>query len=281
MEHNIKLSLVQTSQDRRSELVRFVNSLNAQQGVDLSSVQLIFYDQGQNDDVFDILNPRILLTYIKGNRCSLSKARNICLPEVKGTYVAFSDDDCWYEPDTLSQVLKEFSKGYDGIIGHGIDAEGKETNSQGYKEKSVTFNNQCGAISYCIFMKFDKRLLFDENIGVGSPYRLSSGEETDYLLSYMELHPNFKIIYKPDIIIHHPTGKKGNFPDILHKDYEYARGWGYVLRKHKLPLNIFARSFLRPMLGIVVFGLSGKLKRCQKSYLLLKGRLEGYKFQVK
>lgn len=275
------LSIIITSQNRLKELSRFFESVNQQRGISLTEIQIIFVDQDSNKSAFDVLDTRIEKKYIKSSKCSLSKARNTAIPYVEGKYVAFGDDDCWYEPNTLSQVLKEFSKGYDGIIGHGIDAEGKETNSQGYKEKSVTFNNQCGEISYCIFMKFDKRLLFDENIGVGSPYRLSSGEETDYLLSYMELHPNFKIIYKPDIIIHHPTGKKGNFPDILHKDYEYARGWGYVLRKHKLPLNIFARSFLRPMLGIVVFGLSGKLKRCQKSYLLLKGRLEGYKFQVK
>lgn len=275
------LSIIITSQNRLKELSRFFESVNQQCGISLTEIQIIFVDQDSNKSAFDVLDTRIEKKYIKSSKCSLSKARNTAIPYVEGKYVAFGDDDCWYEPNTLSQVLKEFSKGYDGIIGHGIDAEGKETNSQGYKEKSVTFNNQCGEISYCIFMKFDKRLLFDENIGVGSPYRLSSGEETDYLLSYMELHPNFKIIYKPDIIIHHPTGKKGNFPDILHKDYEYARGWGYVLRKHKLPLNIFARSFLRPMLGIVVFGLSGKLKRCQKSYLLLKGRLEGYKFQVK
>ncbi len=275
------LSIIITSQNRLKELSRFFESVNQQHGISLTEIQIIFVDQDSNKSAFDVLDTRIEKKYIKSSKCSLSKARNTAIPYVEGKYVAFGDDDCWYEPNTLSLVLKEFSKGYDGIIGHGIDAEGKETNSQGYKEKSVTFNNQCGAISYCIFMKFDKRLLFDENIGVGSPYRLSSGEETDYLLSYMELHPNFKIIYKPDIIIHHPTGKKGNFPDILHKDYEYARGWGYVLRKHKLPLNIFVRSFLRPMLGIVVFGLSGKLKRCQKSYLLLKGRLEGYKFQVK
>ena len=275
------LSIIITSQNRLKELSRFFESVNQQRGISLTEIQIIFVDQDSNKSAFDVLDSRIEKKYIKSSKCSLSKARNTAIPYVEGEYVAFGDDDCWYEPNTLSLVLKEFSKGYDGIIGHGIDAEGKENNSQGYKEKSVTFNNQCGAISYCIFMKFDKRLLFDENIGVGSPYRLSSGEETDYLLSYMELHPNFKIIYKPDIIIHHPIGKKGNFPDNLHKNYEYARGWGYVLRKHKLPLNIYIRSFLKPMLGIVVFGLSGKLKRCQKSYFLLKGRLEGYKFQVK
>lgn len=274
------LSIIVTSQNRLKELTRFFESVNHQSGINLTEIQIIFVDQGNNKSAFDVLDQRIIKTYIKSSRCNLSKARNVAIPYVDGKYIAFGDDDCWYEPYTLSQVLKEFSKGCDGVIGHGVDAEGKETNSQGYKERPVTFIDQCGAISYCIFMRFDKRLLFDENIGVGSPYKLSSGEETDYLLSYMELNKNFNIVYKPNIIIHHPIGKMGNFNSTLQKDYEYARGWGYVLRKHKLPLPVLVKSFVRPMMGIVMFGLCGKIKRCTKSYSLLKGRLEGYKFQV-
>lgn len=42
------LSLVQTSQNRRQELIRFINSLNNQIGIDFSQIQLIFIDQGNN-----------------------------------------------------------------------------------------------------------------------------------------------------------------------------------------------------------------------------------------
>ena len=46
------LSLVQTSQNRRQELIRFINSLNKQIGIDFSQIQLIFIDQGDNLDLF-------------------------------------------------------------------------------------------------------------------------------------------------------------------------------------------------------------------------------------
>lgn len=274
------LSIIVTSQNRAKELSRFFGSINQQQGINLKEIQIIFVDQGDNKNLFSQLDDRIDKVYLTSQRCSLSKARNIALPFVKADFLAFGDDDCWYTRNTLQQVFNEFSKGYDGVIGHGLDAEGKETNSQGFKKKLISRKDQCGAISYCIFMKYDKDLRFDENIGVGSPYRLSSGEETDYLLSYMEMHPDFKIIYKPNIIIHHPTGKRGNFSDTLHKEYEYARGWGYVLRKHSLPISVKFKSFIRPIIGIITYGISCKLQRCKKSYFLLKGRIEGYRFKI-
>lgn len=81
------LSLIQTSQNRRAELIRFVESLNKQQGIDLSSIQLIFVDQEDNKDVFDNLSKNIEFTYIKYHHCSLSNARNIALQHVKGQFV--------------------------------------------------------------------------------------------------------------------------------------------------------------------------------------------------
>ena len=110
MGEKITLSLVQTSQDRCLELKRFVDSFNRQTNIDFKEIQLIFYDQGDNREIFDSLNQQVKFDYIKGNRCSLSKARNLCLPYVKGKFIAFPDDDCWYEPDTLSEALKILKK---------------------------------------------------------------------------------------------------------------------------------------------------------------------------
>lgn len=59
----MKLSLVQTSQNRHDELVRFVKSLNAQINIDFKEIQLIFIDQGNNESAFEQLNPNIELVY--------------------------------------------------------------------------------------------------------------------------------------------------------------------------------------------------------------------------
>ena len=104
------ISLIQTSQNRRKELERFVKSLNGQTNIDLSEIQLIFIDQGDNREVFNDLDAKVSFVYHKTERCSLSHARNLGLKYATGKYVAFSDDDCWYAPNTISYALEKTSK---------------------------------------------------------------------------------------------------------------------------------------------------------------------------
>lgn len=272
------ISLIQTSQKRRRELIRFVTSLNAQTNIDLKNIQLIFVDQEENRDIFDRLNPDIELTYIKMHRCSLSYARNTALPNVKGVYVGFPDDDCWYEPETLSKVLGEFDKGFEGVIAKGTDENDFLTNKSPLKCQQITRFYHCGAISYTIFLRYLPDLRFDENIGVGSPYKLSSGEETDYLLQFID-RAGTNIIYNSDIIVHHPRALPGNFKNNEEKQYEYARGWGYLLKKHNYPFKILFKSFVRPCGGMLLSAFKFDEHGVKHSYFILKGRLEGFFFE--
>lgn len=274
------LSLIQTSQNRKDELARFVVSLNAQEGIDLSKIQLIFIDQEDNQEVFSELSPDIDFTYIPYKHCSLSHARNIGLPYVKGKYVGFPDDDCWYEPETLMNVLLNFSKGFSGVIARSTDENGVTTNKSSKKSQFISKYDHCGAISYTIFLKYITKFFFDENIGVGSSYKLSSGEETDFLIRFIE-KSGLNIWYDRNIIIHHPRSKSGNFKNIEIKQYEYARGWGYLMRKHHYPLYIICKSFVRPIGGILFSFIKNDHKGLLHSYYILKGRLEGFFYKLK
>ena len=274
----IKLTLIQTSRDRRNELKRFVESLNIQTDIALSTIQLVFVDQGDNKDIFDSLNSAISFDYIKYKECSLSCARNIALSHVKGKYVGFPDDDCWYEPKTLSHVYNNIEN-TDGIVGLGLDEHGKETNRFSRKSKRITKYNHCGAISYTIFLKYDNNLRFDENLGVGSPKTFSSGEETDYLLSYMEKHSSFLIIFNREVIIHHPSNKVDYFQNEIRKMYYYSRGDGYLLKKHKFPVLYIFKKFIYPIGGVIVYSVQMNTKKVKRSYLILKGRLEGFLYK--
>ncbi len=273
------LSLVQTSQNRYDELVRFVKSLNAQQNIAFDEIQLIFIDQGENKDVFEELNHSILFCYVKYHQCSLSHARNIGLQYVKGEYVAFPDDDCWYEPDTLYKALAYLKAGkYQGVTGKGTDAKGNLTSIFPENAAELTTTNRCAAISYTLFFKFDKTMRFDEDMGVGSPYNIGAGEETDYLLALME-QKQYRVYYDPTISIHHPTN---NIPDkqaILRKTYSYARGAGYLMQKHRFPFASKFKQFVRPFGGIFVHLLKMDMFGAKKSFLILKGRIEGYNWK--
>ncbi len=272
----ILLSLIQTSQNRKKELKRFVASLNAQEGIDFNQIQLIFIDQEDNKDVFKELNAQIDFTYISYKHCSLSLARNIGLKHVKGEYVGFPDDDCWYEPDTLKKVLDYLNEGaYQGITGKGTDEKGRLTSIFPEKNFELDNINRCAAISYTMFFKHDMSMVFDEDMGVGSPYNIGAGEETDFLLTLMNKN-NYKVFYDSDIIIHHPTGNIYNKEIILKRTYSYSRGSGYLLKKHKFPLKYKLKQFVRPLCGMIFYAITLRLFKSHKSFLILKGRIEGY-----
>ena len=268
------LSLIQTSQNRKKELERFVESVNKQQNIDFAQLQLIFIDQGNNKEIFNQLNQLISFTYIKTEKCSLSHARNLGLPLVEGKYVCFPDDDCWYEPDTLSKALAILEKGdYQGVSGKGTNEEGKLTSV--FPDYDAVL-----AISYTLFFVYNRDVLFDENMGVGSPYNLGAGEETDYLLSLMECY-GYKIFYQKDLIIHHPL-QEGTYEQsyLLKKFYSYSRGSGFLMQKHRFPLSYKVNQFGRPLVGIVANFFKGDIFRSKKSFYLLKGKIEGLFFRL-
>lgn len=271
------ISLIQTSQNRIEDLQRYVNSLNAQENIDFSQIQLIFVDQGNCKEAFKELNPLIRFTYVKYKPSSLSHVRNVGLDLAVGDYVSFPDDDCWYAKDTLSKALEELKK-HDGLLIKATNEKGIPLANFPKDNQSATLFNHCNACSICIFLRFDKNIRFDENIGVGSPYGLASGEETDYLIHFIKQCQD--VVFDKDILIHHPIGKTTFFASDLEKAYKYARGNGYLMKKNHYPLNIVVYSLLRPLVGVVWYLCKFNVLQSKRSFYLLKGRLEGLFFQL-
>ena len=271
------LSLIQTSFNRKKELYKFVESLNAQINIDFSQMQLIFVDQGDCKEAFKHLNPQIDFKYIKYKPSSLSHARNVGLAYVKGKFVSFPDDDCWYEKDTLSKVLVKLNS-HDGVLIKATNEHGIPLAKYPHHNQKASLYNHCSACSICIFLHYDEQIRFDENIGVGSPYGLASGEETDYLINFLKKHPD--IVFFHEIEIHHPLGKTTLLKDDLDKAYKYARGNGYLMKKQSYPFSLILRALIRPFGGIFVNLLKGNLLLSRRSYRLLRGRIEGLMYRL-
>ena len=271
------ISLIQTSQNRVKELLRFVESLNAQENIDFSEILLIFVDQGDCKEAFKNLNPQIDFKYIKYKPSSLSHARNVGLAYVKGEFVSFPDDDCWYEKDTLSKVLVKLNS-HDGVLIKATNENGMPLAKYLNYDKKASLYDHCNACSICIFLHYDEQIHFDENIGVGSPYGLASGEETDYLINFIKKHPD--VVFFHEIEIHHPLGKTTFFKDDLDKAYKYARGNGYLMKKQNYPFSLILRALIRPLGGIFVNLLKANILLSRRSFLLLKGRIEGFMYKL-
>lgn len=192
------LSIIVTSQDRPKELKRYFETINKQKNINFSNLQIIFVDQGDNKSIYDNLSQSIIRKYVKYHKCGLSEARNQGLKFVIGDIVAFGDDDSWYDDDTLSKVFDLFEKRNIDGVGTAIKNESDVPYNKYPQEiKKLTYLNHYGLSSASIFLKYDSSVSFDVNIGVGSKFNLLSGEETDYLWTYMERHPNFMIEFHP------------------------------------------------------------------------------------
>ena len=274
------LTLIQTASNRRPELVRFIQSLIHQGEIITKNVQYIFLDQGDNSDLFEDLKGIVDFKYVKIERCSLSKARNIAMQYVKGDVICFPDDDCWYPPNMLAHVFDNFGK-YDvsGFTGRVTNENNVNYNNYPTSSQFLSVRNLCGASSICMFLKYDSSILFDENIGVGSPYGIGSGEESDYLIRYIK--NNNKVLYLETIVMYHPINALNKTRDYLIKSRQYAVGAGYIAKKNNLGLLYIVNLILRPLLGSIINLSKGNLYGSRRSVNILIGRFIGLTMKIK
>lgn len=269
----IRFSLILATVGRTEELANFLVHLDAQP---YRAVELIVVDQNEDDRLLPVLSPyqsRFFVKHIRSNR-GISRARNLGLRFASGNIVAFPDDDCWYNPDTLQRVANLFFEhpDWDGITGSCTTPAGRLPfldHKSGYINK---INVWTRAISITIFLR-DSLIntvgTFDERLGAGADSGFCAGEETDYLLRALE--NRCWISYQSDICVNHPEIRSSS-----DRGYVYGRGLGYVLRKHDYPLWYAVSVFFRPLLGAFVSLLSFNIGKARFYYSVLRGRLSGW-----
>src|SRR5258708_7909985 len=97
-------SLIVCTLGRKGSLRRLFRSLDAQS---LPDFEVIIVDQnppGFLDEVVDLYRSQFRIVCVLA-KPGLSSARNVGLAHAAGRVIAFPDDDCWYKPDTLSEVF--------------------------------------------------------------------------------------------------------------------------------------------------------------------------------
>lgn len=275
-----RFSLVVCTIGRPDYLQALMVSLAAQTFRDF---EVILIDQSKGDEIKSLIqafSPRYPLLYLESAK-GLSLGRNIGLRHVQGEVVAFPDDDCSYPPDTLERVDRLFRSHpqISGITGRSVSSTGEASGPRAPSTaRPVEDSNiwYCG-ISYTIFLLravVERVGAFDERLGVGAGTRFGSGEETDYLLRAM--HHGFQLRYFPELSIQHPIFGLGDLPARLLKDYRYAVGLGFVVRKHQLGLLYLMPHLIKPALGIVYSLLRLNVPLARVCWSRLRGRWEGY-----
>ncbi|GHV89642.1 glycosyl transferase [Spirochaetia bacterium] len=275
----MKFSLVMATLDRKDEIVIFIKSLLNQS---YTNFELIIVDQNKDNRVFDIYNAYkniINIIYIKSNQKGLSLNRNIGLKRCSGDIIAFPDDDCEYNNDTLNNVFNFFS--HNNTYGFYTSNTREKDGNKGIlnaknTDSEITINNiMYTGISFTIFTRKEciKDFKFDEQLGVGA--RFGSGEESDLL--FFLLKNNNKGYYHANSYIFHPAKT-----ETIKKCYSYGKGYGALYKKaiwvykfNELIIPFFYNIILKELIKVCIYPYE------KGRFTSLKGRLYGFVFYKK
>ena len=264
---------------RTDDVARLLHSLGAQTS---KSFELIVVDQNADDRLLPLVQLALGLGlgvhHVKMDRPSLSGARNLGLKLARGEFVAFPDDDCWYEPDTVARAIGAFDTRpeWAAVIANWVEqSEGLATQPQQPELSRLGWRRFRGghASSISLFIRrsvYETIGGFDEQFGVGRWY--GSGEETDFVLRALD--SGARIGRCQDIRVHHRFGvAAGGRPSPWAHTVSRARGTGALYIKHRLSWWTMVRGFVSPAVLPLVRGAG--LRGVRHGLALSLGRLQG------
>jgi len=217
-------------------------------------------------------------TVVSADNC-LSRSRNLALPLVSGDIVAFPDDDCVYEPNTLLQCVGVFSSLPQvhvlaaRMLDFGEVIAPPATAVQELNRVSV-FRHSFSTVQFHKLECVKAVGGFDEDLGVGSATPYQSGEDTDYMLR--SLKSGFCLAYAPSIIVRHSTVNLRD-PALPEKVKAYARGRMRLLRKHDMPTWFIIANIVYPLARMPVECLWWCARAARYRWNMFRARLAAYR----
>jgi glycosyltransferase involved in cell wall biosynthesis len=276
----LSVDLVVGTVGRTIELERFLDSIASQS---YRHVRVLIVDQNDDDRldlVLERFEGRISILRLHSGR-GLSRARNVGLAEVTGDVVAFPDDDCWYPPNLLEDVLQGLATHpeWAGLSVPARDAWGRSS--------SMLWDRSAGpigrysvwrrAISFGIFLRSSAVEAvggFSEDLGQGSGTRWGSGEESDFLLRVLDR--GNQVQYEPSLYVHHESPEPSHSSQDRSNAYEYGLGQGRVLRLHGYPAWFVAFRVTQLVGASALLALSTRFGLARYYFAMAKGRAKGW-----
>ena len=268
-----KFSLIVPTLGRTKELELFLKSIENQI---YKNFQVIIVDQNDHNLVKDICDKYINnfeLIYIKSNEKGLSLNRNKGIKIADGNIIAFPDDDCEYDENTLFLVNKYFkTTNYNIYSCKVIDKYNKKPfgKSQNFDCDIKYSNIMKNCVSISIFIKYKEKnhIHFDEKLGVGAKF--GSGEESDLIFSLY--HKGYRGKYFAREYIYHPF--KLNDDNRVKSD---SLGLGALMKKEIIyrgnivKILFYINRLIRPTIGYLI-------KPNRRSYFkqAIKYRIQGF-----
>jgi glycosyltransferase involved in cell wall biosynthesis len=201
--------------------------------------ELVVVDNGSTDSTPSVLRDFAQSAPFPVIRClehrrGLSRARNAGIRVSSGKILAFTDDDCYPNPDYLVEIARSFAGNKVAFIGGRVLLHDPSDYPVTVKNnpRSMTFDPfsflPAGAIhgaNMAVMREvFTKVGGFDVSLGAGT--QLSCGEDTEFLAR--TLAAGFRGAYLPGPTVRHHHGRKATEAMQLKRRYDFGRGAYYA-----------------------------------------------------
>jgi len=273
----MRVSLIVATRGRDRELAELFESLAAQGH---AALEVIIVDQNADDRLAPVIaawRDRLALRWERTTRAHANHARNLGLALARGAVVGFPDDDCSFPPGLLARVLGGFAAdpALAILTGPAASPEGGLGSGRWREDAGAidASNVWTSVIEFNLFLRREVALAmggFDERLGPGTP--LGSTEGNDLVLRAIAVGHVAR--YDPAQRIVHPD--KRLTPVAVARAALYARGMGFVLRRHGVPAGVWLPFMVRPLGGIALSALRGDLLAARYYAATLRGRLAGF-----
>ena len=225
---------------------------------------------------------KIIYKNIKKQNLSLAKNKGLSMSTSK--FVTFLDDDVQINNKYFSYSLKYIKRKNCDLLFSRINQINSNLplsrNMKNLDIKINYFNTGC-CLSSSMWINFNniKKKYFDKNFGLGAKF--GSGEETDYIFSYLK--NNRCIHYSSEPLIYHPKEffELQNFSKIYAKFISYGKGQGAIMKKNLYDKNflfiyLFTTSLLKSFFVMIFYTLIFNIKKSIKYFALFIGKILGF-----
>jgi len=280
------LSLVVPTLGRTKQLERLLVSLEAQTA---PCFEVILVDQNADRRVADLIEGRDwrfpLVRLSRPDERGVSRGRNVGWVHATSEILMFPDDDCWYPSNLIERGLGLLDRlGADLLCGRVADGQGRSVNGR-FAENTASISRRNVWVCQCEGVTFVKRRLlqelggYDEVVGIGAGTPWQAAEGPDFILRALQRQA--RCCYDPSLFGHHDELNIACPDDwTIRKVRAYARGMGFVLRRHGYgPISL--AYWVSRSLGNALGNLAkGSPQRARFYFSVALGRIEGWTGRV-
>ncbi|MCS6892522.1 MAG: glycosyltransferase family A protein [Rhodovarius sp.] len=272
----IRFSLIVATIGRAAELRALFDSLIAQ---GWPALEVIVVDQNEDARLAPVIADyaaRLEIRHVRRREAHANAARNQGLALARGDVVGFPDDDCTLPPGVLARVAHAFTEDPELAVltGPAATPEGALGSGRWRRESGpiTTANVWTSVIEFNLWLRREVAVAlggFDEGMGPGT--RFGSAEGND--LVCRAIAAGHVARYDYDLRVVHPDKRLTDVAAARAR--AYGRGLGFALRRHA-PARAALPFFLRPVGGVVVSLLQGRLRHAAYYANTWLGRVEGF-----